>query len=85
MKNLLTISIGNVFGSAKTNFLSLEKILGLKVHRGDNVLDSCFQYSIKDAVGRKLLNIKVYDKLLDLISRDGTHQVGSKTAIVLGS
>ena len=29
--------------------------------------------------------VKFYDKLLDLVAREGTHQVGSRMATVLGS
>ena len=33
----------------------------------------------------KLLNIKVYDKMLDLIAREATHLVGSRISTILAS
>lgn len=44
---------------------------GLRVVRGDNVLDTCFQYAVLNQEGVRLLNIKIYDKTLDMIGRDG--------------
>jgi hypothetical protein len=48
------------------------------VTRGNNNLDTCYQYAVLDEKKDKLLNIKVYDKTLDLIGRDGTQMVGSR-------
>ena len=31
------------------------------------------------------MTVKFYDKLLELVAREGTHQVGSRMATVLGS
>ena len=52
-------------------FLSLNIIYDLHLIRGDNNLETCFQYAVLDVENDKLLNIKFYDKTLDLISRDG--------------
>ena len=57
----------------------------LKVHRGDNIMDSCFQYAIVDEEGRKLLNVKIYDKFGDLLSRENTQQVGSRVKEMVSS
>ena len=38
-----------------------------------------------DGVRDKLLVIKVYDKVLDLMTRNGSHLVGSRIATILGS
>ena len=38
---------------------------------GDNNLASCYQYAVHDADDLKLLQIKIYDKLMDLVGRDG--------------
>ena len=35
--------------------------------------------------GDRLLVVKLYDKLLDLIARDGSHIVGSRINTILGS
>ena len=63
--------VAHMFGSTETNFLSLERMMNLNVQRGDNILDSCFQYAVVDEERNKLLNIKMYDKMLDLLSREG--------------
>ena len=57
----------------------------LKVMRGDNIIETCYQYTVKDQEGEKLLAIKFYDKVLDLVARDGCHLVGSRIATILGS
>ena len=38
-----------------------------------------------EGVKDKLLVIKVYDKVLDLIARDGINLVGSRISTILGS
>ena len=53
--------------------------------RGSNLLNSCFQYEVRDTLGKKLLNIKVYDKILDLVGREATHLVSSRLSTILAS
>ena len=48
-------------------------------------MDTCYQYAVLDNNEDKLLNIKVYDKTLDLIGRDGIQMVGSRLRYILGS
>ena len=36
-------------------------------------------------MNKKLLNIKIYDKILDLIGRDGIQRIGSRCNRVLGA
>lgn len=64
-------AVDSIFSQETLNFLSLRPVLGLKVSRGDNQLDTCYQFSVKGFNDKKLLNIKCYDKVLDLLSRDG--------------
>ena len=52
--------------------------------RGNNNLDTCYQYAVVDEKNDKLLNVKVYDKFLDLIGRDGIQMVGSRVGNILG-
>lgn len=85
IKKLLNDLIGRLFCGEDTNFLSLTKVDDLRVHSGENNLDSCKQFWIKDGERCKLMTVKFYDKLLDLVAREGTHQVGSRMATVLGS
>lgn len=72
IKDKLRPVIAQMFGNPDTNFLSLEKMENLQVHRGDNIMDSCFQYAIIDEERHKLLNVKVYDKFCDMLSRENT-------------
>ena len=59
-------------------------INNLRLIKGDNNLETCYQYAVLDVDNDKLLNIKIYDKTLDLISRDGRQMVGSRIADILG-
>ena len=84
ISQLLSRVIEQVFSTDSTNFLSLSSINGLHVIRGDNNLDTCYQYTVLGEENDKLLNIKMYDKTLDLIGRDGTQMVGSRLSQILG-
>ena len=44
-----------------------------------------FQYVVGDKETKKLLVIKAYDKVLDLVAREGRHLVGSRISVILGS
>ena len=61
----------------ETNFLTGSEIGDIRVTKGGNTLSTCFQFDVKDSDGAKILTIKVYDKIMDLISREATHLVGS--------
>ena len=74
-----------MFGDKNKNFLSLERFQGLHVLKGQNNLDTCFQYVVKHATGKQLLNVKIYDKVIDLFAREGTQHVGSRIKQILGS
>ena len=84
ISELLSRAVEQVFSTESTNFLSLNSINGLRVIRGVNNLDTCYQYAVVDEEQEKLLNIKVYDKTLDLIGRDGMQMVGSRLGHILG-
>ncbi len=51
---------------------------------GDKQLDSCYQYAVLDIEEKKVLNIKVYGKLSELIGRDGSKLFGSKIKEIVG-
>lgn len=72
ISQLLSRVIEQIFSTESTNFLSLSSINGLHVIRGNNNLDTCYQYTVLGEDNDKMLNIKIYDKTLDLIGRDGT-------------
>lgn len=56
----------------------------LAVRVGNNNLDTCSAFNIKDPEGVKYMTVKMYNKVLDLMSRDGTKPVGSRFNIALG-
>ena len=43
------------------------------------------QYEVRDKLGCKLLNIKVYNKILDLVGREATFLVSTRLSKVLSS
>jgi hypothetical protein len=60
-------------------------MVGLTVHKGENNLTSCYQYTVDDMSGIKVMNIKFYDKFMDLIGREAFHTVGSRLNVIVGS
>ena len=51
---------------------------------GDNNLDTCLQFKVKDKNKDHFLTVKAYDKMVDLIARDGCLPVGSRLSTILG-
>ena len=80
MLELLKVVMPNIFLRASTNFLDLESVADLRVLHGygSNNLATCFQFEIINKEGEKILTIKFYDKILDLIGRNGYQVVGSR-------
>ena len=85
MKEALRDEIRQIFSSVHTNFLSTNMLSDLRVTKGGNSFASCLQFDIKDDNGVKLLTIKVYDKVIDLISRNGSQTVGSRVNAIVGA
>ena len=81
---LLKTVVIEMFQTMDTNFLSLNSISDLRVLHGSNNLQSCYQYEVLNDDNEKLLNIKVYDKFLDLVGRDGHQPVGSRLGHIVG-
>ena len=77
--------IEEVFSCEHSNFLSRTPIEGLMVKKGENLLHTSFQYSVREGRGKPLLTVKFYDKLVDLISREGTHPVGGRISQIVGA
>ena len=46
VKDVLGSVITNLFEDHATNFLSAHSLSGLQVKRGDNNLDTCFQFKV---------------------------------------
>ena len=72
MKDKLEPEINRIFNTYDENFLCHSIIGDLTVKKGSNCLASCFQFDVNDDDCDKLFTVKVYDKILDLISRDGS-------------
>ena len=81
---LLNSVVPQIFMSDDSNFLSLSSISDFRVRHGSNNLDTCLQYEVVNNAGEKILNVKFYDKVLDLIARDGYLMVGSRIGQVIG-
>ena len=72
VKALLEDELGEIFRDSATNFLSTTPLTGLRLRKGDNNLATCLQYAVLDANDLKILQVKIYDKIMDLVGRDGT-------------
>ena len=84
VKARLTAVIPQIMDRPGGNIVSWTRLPGLVVRTGDNNLHSCLQYRILDVDGVELLNIKFYDKIMDLVGRDGYSQVSSRLHTILG-
>ena len=85
MKEVLQGEVSQIFNDLDMNFLSHGITGDLTVKKGKNNHGACFQYGVYDDEDRKLFTIKVYDKVLELISRNGKNLVGSKCSTIVGS
>ena len=75
----------DVFNTDSLNFLALASINDLRVVNGENNLETCYQYAVVNDKNDRLLKVKFYDKMLDMIGRDGTQMVGTRVDHILGS
>ena len=85
MRDYLDDAFNGIITDHLRNFLSNSRALDVRIVKGDNNLNSCYQYVVKDSDKAKLLTIKIYDKILDLIGRESHFLVGSRMATVLNS
>ena len=85
MKEILEPEVNRIFNSYDENFLLHGMTGDLTVRKGNNCLSSCYQFDVYDDDSDRLFTIKVYDKILDLVSRDGSQIVGSKVKAIVGS
>ena len=74
----MTEAVEEIFYTDKLSFLANTVPGKFKITRGDNNLSSCYQYAVKDCEGDRLLTVKIYDKMMDLIGREYRHVVESK-------
>lgn len=85
LQDQLDLIIQDVLSDSDSNFLSMHPDTELHVRHGNNILSTCAQYEVLDSDRLKLLTIKAYDKVLDLLSREGPMKFGSRAATVVGS
>ena len=71
IKQVLKDHITDVLNCKETNFVSTQNIGPVTVKLGSNIIPSCYQYTVHDQHKRKILTVKLYDKIIDLVSRDG--------------
>ena len=84
IKKRLETVIPKIFDTKGGNMISDKRLPALKVFKGKKTLATCFKYEIRDDEGSHLMTIKFYDKFMDLIGREGSHQVSSRLHTVLG-
>ena len=85
IKRVIESELPALLADSQTNFLSLDKDSELSVKPGDNDLDTCYHFDAIDKDGDRLVTIKMYDKVIDLVAREGIHIVGSRTREIVGS
>ena len=67
------------------NPFHLQSVGGYHVKAGDNQLQTCYQFNVLDDCKSKVMTVKMYDKILDLMSREHIWVVGSRFPQILGS
>ena len=85
VQDRVATAVRDIFTDARMNFLSRTSVAPLSVRKGRNNLSSSFQYEVRGPDGEKLLQVKVYDKVLDLLGREGIDLVGSRAREVVGA
>ena len=85
IKSALQTLIDEMIEEKKFKFFNLSSIPCPKVVRGQNNLDCCQQFAITDENGVKVMNVKFYDKVFDLMARAGARPVDSRVNMIIGS
>ena len=70
---------------ADTNLVSHLPVQEPRIRLAPNRHDTCYQYYVVDEAGHKLLKVKFYDKVIDLMAREHFFIVGSRVNQILGS
>ena len=63
---------------ADTNLVSHLPVQEPRIRLAPNRHDTCYQYYVVDEAGHKLLKVKFYDKVIDLMAREHFFIVGSR-------
>ena len=63
MKSLVQGAVNDMVADPSLDLWPRRSGDGLKVIKGDNILQTCYQYVVTDQDGDKLMTIKFYDKL----------------------
>ena len=85
VKSKLSAIFDELFTLTRINFLSITSLSGSKVLRGDKILNSCYYLFVTDSDGEKILIVKLYDKVMDVISIENSFIVGSQINVILGA
>ena len=72
MSETLRKKLECILSSYETNFLSTNAIGDLTITKASKNLETCFKFDVEDDERVTILIVKVYDKDIDLISRDGS-------------
>ena len=85
MKEILAGKVQELFLHPDTNFLSRLPLEDLRVHRGDNVLETCFQYAVVECRWGQAASGKLLRQIARPRCWEGSHIAGSRIATILGA
>ena len=85
VKGLLSLALAEAGGDECVRLSTYNYKDDLAVKSAGGRLRTCFKYDVVDTDSNKRATIKFYDKMLDLIGREGCLPVGSRLSTVLGS
>lgn len=71
IKTQLQAIVGSLCDEPGFAFLSQGNGAVPLVKVGQNCLDTCYIFDVVGSHGRRLMTVKIYDKVADLVTRDG--------------
>ena len=85
MQALLQDLVLNLMGRNQLNYFSHQSPAGLQVEPAGGTLSTCYRYDVIDQNKNQLLIVKIYDKMLDLVGREGCTFIGTNLPKLIGS
>jgi hypothetical protein len=85
IKAKLQALITQMVADGEFKFFSGNSIEDPVVKDSDDCLSTCLKFEVMDKQGFHIMTVKVYDKVLSLIGKDGYRLVGSEIKKVIGS
>ena len=85
IQKLLQDLVVNLMGNNQLNYYSHQGPIGLEVEPADGTLSTCYRYDVIDQNKNQLLIVKFYDKMLDLVGREGCTLIGTNFPKLIGS